>query len=61
MAATARITRTPCGEDTVAAVGAVAGPASCRTTAPDAGRPGRACRLSGRRAKLSTKTAKDPL
>ena len=60
VAATDRMTRTPRGEETAAAVGLKAGPASRRTDAPGAGRPGSAWRRSGPRAKWSTKTANEP-
>ena len=60
MAATDRTTRTPCGENTAAADGSAAAPATRRTDAPGADRPGSASRLSGCWAKWFTNTAKEP-
>lgn len=60
IAATERTTRTPCGEDTVAAVGSSGAPFTFFIDAPEAERPGSAWMLSGPVAKWSVKTANEP-
>src|SRR5215470_5191870 len=48
------------GQRDLPAVGLAAEPPASRTDAPDAGRPGSTSRLSGPRARWSTKTANEP-
>jgi hypothetical protein len=60
VAATDRITRTPWGDATAAAVGLAAEPATRRTDAPAAGWPGMGARRSGPAAAWLAKTANEP-
>jgi hypothetical protein len=60
IAVTERTTRTPSGDDTVAEVGAAAGPLAPPTHAPETDRPGMASTRRGGWARWLAKTANGP-